>query len=481
VPRAEHTLGIDEGTTGVRAAVVDASGRVAGQAYVEVAQRFPHPGWVESDPSEIWERTREVVARALGAAKLQPSDVAAVGVTNQRGSAALFESSGKPLGPIIGWQDQRTTARCEELLGQGVFVIPMAAASKYEWLLREHAGGVAREHLRVGTIDTWLAYKLSSGAVHASDHSNLSVSGLYDLFGGGWDARHLEALAMDERWLPRRVETSEIVGETSAAEFGAAVPIASLSGDQHASMYGLACHQPGSIKLTLGTSGMLDKHSGTALGDSPPGAYPLVLWSLDGVRSFCFEGAVITAGAAAQWLRDGIGIVSDLAELEPLARSVESSDGVWMVPSLQGLGTPHLDIATRALVGGVSRGTTRAHLARAALEGIAWRCAEAFTALAGDRPPETLRVDGGASANDLLLELLADASGVVVERPRVLDSAVLGAAFLAGRGVGLWTDERVQSSWASAARFEPRIGADERAEKRECFARRVALVREAGA
>lgn len=477
----EHVLGIDEGTTGVRAAVVRADGEIVGSSYREVGQAFPEAGWVEHDPTEVWERTRDVVRAALDAAGLEPGDMAAVGITNQRGSGALFDVDGRPYGPIIGWQDQRTTSRCEELLGQGIFLIPMAAASKFEWLVRNHGADVSRERLRVGTVDSWLAYCLSGGGVHATDHSNLSVSGIYDFLTGGWDEGNLAALGFEERWLPRRVDTSSVLGETSPEAFGARVPIASLSGDQHASMYALACHGDGDIKLTLGTSGMLDRNGGTELGGPPEGSYPLVLWSLDGVRSFCFEAAVITAGATAQWLRDGLGIVSDLKSLEGLARSVDSTDGAWIVPSLQGLGSPYLDTGTRALIGGVSRGTTKAHLARAALEGIAWRCAEAFAALAGDTNPTTLRVDGGAAANGLLLEFLADASGVTVESPRVLDSAALGCAFLAGRAVGLWTDGGVASSWVAGRTYEPKMSADERAERSEVWSKRIALVREAGA
>jgi glycerol kinase len=480
VAGSEHVLGIDEGSTGVRAAVVHADGRMRSSAYAEVAQFFPQPGWVEHDPMEMWERTREVIARALEGAGLAPGDIGAVGITNQRGTAALFEGSGGALGPMIGWQDQRTTPRCEELLAQGLFVIPMTAASKYEWLLREYGGGRAHGDLRLGTVDTWLAHCLSAGGVHASDHSNLSVSGVYDFLGGGWDEATAAALGIELECLPQAVETSATIGATSSRVFGAEVPIASLSGDQFASMYALGRHRPGDVKLTLGTSGMLDRNAGGDIGAPPAGSYPLVLWSLDGVRSFCFEAAVITAGATAQWLRDGLGIVADLADLEPLARTVESSEGVWMVPSLQGLGSPHLDTGTRALVGGLSRGTGKAHLARAALEGVAWRCAEAFTALTADSPPPVLRVDGGAARNDLLLELLADRAGVEVERPASPDSAVLGAAYLAGRAIGIWTDEDVEALFAADRSFEPGIDGAERDELRAQWERRVALVREAG-
>lgn len=476
----EFTLGIDEGTTGVRAAVVAADGRVAGLAYREIAQRYPEPGWVEQDGDEIWSATREVVSRALAAARIAPGDVAAVGLTNQRGSAVLFEPGGRPLGPIVTWQDQRTRERCEELMREGVFASPYTAASKYEWLVRHHAADLPAERYRLGTIDCWLAHCLT-GEAHVSDHSNQSVSGLYDFLAGTYDARTVDAFGLDPATLPGFVDSSLVIGETRREVFGASVPVAALAGDQQAAMYGLACHAVGSVKLSLGTSGMMDLNAGTSLTAPGPGAYPLVLWSLDGVRSFCFEGNTITAGAAAQWLRDGIGLVQKLDEIEPLARSVASSDGVWAVPALQGLGTPHLDANARGMIGGLSRGSGRAHVARAVLEGVAWRCGEIFEALTESvaTRPQTLRVDGGAAVNTLLLELVADAAGVPVERPELLDSAVLGAALLAGRAVGAWHDEDVAARFRAARVLEPRLGRGERAEQLERWRRRVALAREA--
>jgi glycerol kinase len=478
----EHVLGLDEGTTGVRAAVVDARCSIVAESYLELSVAFPKPGWVEQDANGIWAATQEVAKRALSSAGIAPGDLAGVGITNQRGSAVVFERSGRPIGPVLTWQDQRTTARCIELLGKGLFILPMTAATKYEWLVREHGPGIARGDLRCGTIDTWLASRLSGGVAHATDHSNLSSSGVYDLVGGGYDARVVEELALDPSWLPEIVQTSAILGETDASVFGARVPIASLAGDQHAAMYAQACHAPGSVKLSLGTSGMMQLHAGTELGAPGPGAYPLVLWSLDGTRQFCHEGATLTAGAAAQWLRDGLGIVTDVRQLEALARSVPSTEGVWAVPSFGGLGTPHLDLDARGIVGGLSRGSSRAHVARAVLEGIAWRSAEVLDSLGSTLPerPARIRVDGGASTNDLLLEMLADFGGVAVERPVVHESAVLGAALLAGRAVGLWTDREVAASWRADHLFEPRLGADERATRRERWNHLVKITREAG-
>jgi len=481
---ADHAIGIDEGTTGVRAVVLRPDGRVAGVAYEEIGQRFPQAGWVEHDAEETWQATRRVVLRALDEARVPPRDVAALGVANQRGSAVLWDERGAALGPVVGWQDQRTASRCAALAADGLPIPTLVAATKWEWLVREHAPASAAERrgLRLGTVDSWLAHRLSGGAVHATDASNASCTGLYEWARGGWDERVAGHLGLDPAWLPGIVATSGIVGETSTDALGARIPIAALAGDQQAAMVGLACLLPGSVKLTLGTSGMMDANVGGALAPPGPGTYPLVLWSIDGVRSFCFEGTTITAGAAAQWLRDGLAVVDSLDAIEPLARSVADSAGAWVVPAFQGLGTPWLDPGARALVGGVSRGTTRAHLARALLEGVAWRCREVFDALCAHLParPAVLRVDGGAARNRLLLELLADALGVPVEAPAMLDSAAAGAALLAGRAVGLWRDDDLAARWKPALRFEPVRPADERESALATWQRRVALAREAG-
>jgi glycerol kinase len=478
----ELTLGIDEGTTGVRAAVVDGEERIVGLAYREIGQRYPQPGWVEQDADEVLASTKDVVAQALAMAHARPDDLAAVGITNQRGSAVLFEPGGKPLGPVVAWQDQRTRARCEELMREGIFASPYTAASKYEWLLRNHATGRAAGSFRLGTVDAWLAHWLTGGEAHVSDHSNHSVSGLYDFLAGRYDARAVAAFGLDEALLPGFTDSSAIIGTTNPGVLGASVPVAALAGDQQAAMFGLACTTPGNVKLSLGTSGMMDLNAGTSLSAPGPGAYPLVLWSLDGVRTFCFEGNTITAGAAAQWLRDGLGLVQTLDELEPLARSVTSSEGVWAIPALQGLGTPHLDANARGMIGGLSRGSTRAHIARAVLDGVAWRCGEVFEALTESAPawPLTLRVDGGAASNGLLLELVADAAGVPVERPAVLESAALGAALLAGRALGFWRDDEMAARFRVARVYEPKLSADERSARLAEFRRRIDLARSAG-
>jgi len=477
----EHAIGIDEGTTGVRAVVVREGGEIAGFAYAEIDQGFPHPGWVEQDAEAVWSATRRVTEQAVAAAGLSLGDVAAIGVANQRGSAVLWSEAGGALGPLVGWQDQRTAGRCTDLVRQGFFAATLVASTKWEWLVRNCATGLPRGTLRLGTVDAWLAHRLSDGGVRATDHSNASCTGLYAWERGDWDSRTAAALGLDTAWLPRIADTSDVLGETSVRAIGARIPIAALAGDQQAGMFGLACLSPGSVKLTLGTSGMMDAHAGDVLAAPSRGAYPLVLWSIDGARSFCFEGTTVTAGAAAQWLRDGIGLVGSLDEIEPLARSVDSAAGVWVVPAFQGLGTPYMEPAARALVGGLSRASGRAHVARALLEGVAWRCREVFDALVADfaERPSVLRVDGVAARNRLLLELLADALGIPIETPAVLDSAAMGAALLAGRAVGLWRDADVAGRWRPACRIEPRTGEDERESARETWSRRVALAREA--
>jgi glycerol kinase len=478
----ELTLGLDEGTTGVRAAVVDGGGAIVGLAYREIGQRYPRPGWVEQDPRNVQDCVRHVVAKALDAAGAHASDVAALGITNQRGSAVLFEDGGEPLGPLVTWQDQRTIARCEALMREGVFASPYTAASKYEWLVQNHAAGRAPGSWRLGTVDSWLAHWLT-GEVHVSDHSNHSVSGVYDFLQGGYDARALATFGLADARLPGFTDSSTVVGTTRPEILGAAIPVASLSGDQHAAMYGLACLAPGSVKLSLGTSGMMDLNAGTSLSAPGPGAYPLVLWSLDGVRTFCFEGNTITAGASAQWLRDGLGFVRSLDELEALAGSVDSTEGVWAVPALQGLGTPYLDAGARGMIGGLSRASTKAHVARAILQGVAWRSGEVFVALtaSGDATaPPSLRVDGGAARNDLLLQMVADAVGAPVERPATIESAAVGAALLAGRAVGLWRDDDVAARFRPERTFEPRLSPAEHAVRLERWRKRIELVRAAG-
>lgn len=468
-----YVLAIDEGTTGVRAMIFDQRSRLVGGAYEEIRSSYPRHGWMEQDPAHLWEQSMVVVRRALGDAGVRPDELTAVGVATQRATVLVWDrATGVPICPAVVWQDARAARRAEELAAQGFFVTAQASATKLEWILANVDGARRRAEageLCFGGVDSWLVWNLTGGAAHVTDPSNASCTALGDPFAGGWSADVLAALGIPAAMMPSVVDTSGVVAMTSPDVFGAAVPIAAVAGDQQAAMFAELATEKGAVKVTFGTSAMVDVHTGDSLVLSENGAYPLVLWSIGGARSWCLEGTVLTSGAAVQWLRDGLGIIADPAETGPLALSVADSGGVWVVPALQGLGTPHMQASGRAAVGGVSRGTTRAHIVRAVLEGIAYRTREALDALltdAGVRLPERLRVDGGAAANDFLLQTLADTLGTVVERPETVQATALGVAYLAGLATGVWGGvAELRDAWRSGGVFEPgddRAGAERR-------------------
>lgn len=465
-----HVLAIDEGSTGVRALIFDRESRLAGGAYREIGARFPRPGWVEQDPLAIWETTLVVVREALERARLAPARIAAVGITNQRATTIVWEAkSGTPVYPAISWQDVRTLPRVTELMNQGIFANAMASATKIEWILQNVPDGFARAErgeLRFGTMDTWLAWKLSGGHAHVTDASNASCTAVYNFALGGWDESVTGPLRIAPSLLPEVRDSSDLYGHTDPEVFGAAVPIGGIAGDQQAAMFGELRTERGDVKITYGTSGMVDLNTGEFPVLSPRGAFPLILWSLGGQKPFCLEGQVVTSGAAVQWLRDGLGVIASPEETAALAASVPDSGGVWVVPAFQGLGTPHMNQAARAVIGGLSRGTTKAHIVRAVLEGIAYRSREALDAVcedAGMARPAVLRVDGGAAANDFLLQGLADILGQAVERPETVQASALGCAYLAGMAAGVWNGiDELRGAWRSGGVFEPRWSADER-------------------
>jgi glycerol kinase len=480
--RREHVLAIDEGSTGVRAFVFDAAGTVRGDAYREIAPSFPGPGLVEHDPEAIWHATLAVVRGALAAAGLGARDLAGIGVANQRATTVLWDATANhPLRPAISWQDQRTAARCAELGAEGYWVSPLSSATKIEWLLArvpEAAALAAAGGLRFGTIDSWIVWRLSGGRLHVTDHSNASCTGLYDFAGGGWDSQLLRIVDIPRDILPEIRPSSAVHGHSAAELLGAEIPIAGMAGDQQAAMFGQLCVDPGSVKGTYGTSAMFDLHTGARPVLSGRGAYPLVLWQIDGERPFCLEGTAITAGAAVQWLRDGLGLIGRPEESEALAASVPDTGGVWAVPAFQGLGTPHMAPAARAVIGGLSRAATRAHVVRAVLEGIAFRGREVLETLlldsAGPRPA-ALRADGGASRNDLLMQIQADVLGIPVERPKIVQAAARGAAYLAGRATGIWPGlDDLRGAWQLDRAFEPRLSQAEREERWGRWRRAVA-------
>jgi len=478
-------LALDAGTTGVRALLLDGSGAPHAEAYREVLPACPAPGLVEHDTETLFRATLDVLGQALAHA---PRDgVRGLGITTQRGTAVVWEAgSGRAVHPAISWQDGRTVQRCTSLLADGVFVSPLAAATKVEWILDRvdpSREGVRGGRLRCGTLDAWLAWRLSGGAVAATDASNASCSGFFDLLARQWSAAILDALRVPATALPEIVDSEGVLGAIDPALGLPAVPIAALIGDQQAAMMGELRLTPGEVKITYGTSAMLDLNAGPDPLWSMQGAYPLVLWRRAGRLTFCLEGTAITAGAAITWLRDGLGVIATPAESGTLAASVPDAGGAWAIPAFQGLGTPHMDAGARAVLGGISRATTRAHVVRAMLEGIAWRCREVYDALRADcpfPPPAALRADGGAARNDLLLQLQADALGLPVERPAVLQAAALGAGYLAGLATGVWasTDE-LQGAWRRERLFEPSIGADERAARFAAWQRHVAAARDA--
>jgi glycerol kinase len=464
-----HVLAIDEGTTGVRAMVFDSDTKLCGGAYEEIPASFPRPGWVEQDPLQLWQATQRVVAQALRVANVSASALAAVGLTNQRATTLVWDRrSGSPICPAIGWQDNRTAERARELSERGFPLNSMAAATKLEWILRHHDGAVARAaagELCFGTVDSWLAWRLSDGRVHVTDCSNASCSGLYD-FAGSWDERTADALGIPLAMMPAIRPSSERYGTTHRDVFGAVVPLAGMAGDQQAAMFGELGTEPGAVKITLGTSAMVDINSGDTPVLSRHGAYPLILWMVNGESPWCLEGTVATAGAAVQWLRDGLGLLSSPRESETLAASVADSAGVWAIPAFQGLGTPYMNPGASAVIGGLTRGSTRAHVVRAVLEGIAFRVRQVLEALLEDtqtQRPEVLRVDGGAAANDFLLQTLANVVGQPVERPEAIQASALGAAFLAGIAVGQWANvDEIRHTWRSGGIFEPAWNEDER-------------------
>jgi len=479
-------LAIDEGTTGVRAHVIDDSSTVRGAAYRELTPLYPMPGWVELDPEAIWDATRTVCTAALAAAHARPGDLAAVGVCNQRATTLVWErASGRPVYPAIVWHDTRTAERVPELLALGVFTNAMASATKLEWILSTLPHGIARAErgeLCFGTIDSWLVWKLTGGAAHVTDSSNASCTTLFAPLDGVWDTNVLAALGVPPAILPAVHPSSYVYGHTTTDAFGASCPVAGIAGDQQAAMFGELGVERGAVKITFGTSAMADVNTGEYPVLSMRGAYPLVLWQLDGQRTYCLEGTVVSAGAAVQWLRDGLGILDRIEDSGPLAFSVADSGGVWVVPAFQGLGTPHMDPGARAVLGGLSRATTRAHIVRAVLEGIAHRSREVLETLledAGIARPERLRVDGGAASNDFLLQHLADILGIAVERPKSVQASALGTAYLAGLATGVWKSlDDVAHAWRSGRVFEPEWSADRRDATFHAWQRTIAAARE---
>ena len=471
-------LALDQGTTGTTALLVDSCGRVLSRAYSEFRQHYPRPGWVEHDALEIWEVSRSVVREVLGQVG-GVERVAAVGLTNQRETAVLWEAAtGVPVHNAIVWQCRRTAGRCEQLRAEGhqeeirrrtgLTVDPYFSGTKLEWLLDNVPGARERAkagELRFGTIDAWLLWKLTDGAVHATDFTNASRTMLLNLHACAWDDWCLDLLKVSRSVLPEAKPSVADFGVVSAIPELKGVPIAGIAGDQQAALFGQACFAPGTAKNTYGTGCFALMHTGEQPADSRHGLLTTMACSAEGSPAYALEGSVFVAGAAVQWLRDELGIIKDAAETEGLARSVPDSGGVVFVPAFVGLGAPHWDAEARGCLFGLTRGTNRAHLARATLESLALQTLDVIDAMQADTGQRIgqLLVDGGASANNFLMQLQADVLGVPVVRPQSVETTAMGAAFLAGLGVGLWKDAAQLAELRAVDRvFRPQMADESR-------------------
>ncbi len=482
-------LAIDQGTTGSTALMLGEDGRIAARAYSEFTQHFPRPGWVEHDAAEIWQVTLGVAREAIAAAGITGAGVRAIGITNQRETVVAWDPhTGEPLAPAIVWQDRRTADRCAELRAQGfealarercgLTVDPYFSGTKIEWLIRNHPQ--VRERAVFGTIDSWLAFKLTGR--HVTDYSNASRTLLFDIRTLQWDEELCATFGVDPARLPTPVPSSGVIGETPAELLGAPIPVAGMAGDQQAALFGQACHRPGLAKNTYGTGSFVLLNVGGEAPEPAGGLLTTVAWGIGDQVTYALEASVFVAGAAVQWLRDGLGVIESAPETEALARSLESNDGVYFVPALTGLGSPHWDPHARGTIVGLTRGTTRAHLARAALEAIAYQTVDAVDAMrsAVGLELEELHADGGAAENAWLMQYQADMLGVPVVVPEVTETTALGAGMLAGIAVGRWQMEDVAAAWHERVRYEPSMDSAHRAALLAEWRRSVDCARERG-
>ena len=468
-------LALDQGTTGSTALVIHQDGSVLGRGYREFTQHYPRPGWVEHDPEEIFRVTMEAAREALAAAGARP---VGIGITNQRETVVLWDRGTlAPVAPAIVWQDRRTSERCRELRDAGIAPLlrdrtglvpdPYFSATKLEWLLRdaELRRRAERGELAAGTIETWLVAKLTSGRAHVTDHTNASRTLLYSLRGRDWDPELLRLFGVPAEILAQVIPSSGVVAEIDSAHLGVALPIAGLAGDQQAALFGQGCVLPGQSKNTYGTGAFLLVHAGDERPLPPEGVLATAACGPRGEPAYALEGSIFIAGAAVQWLRDGLGLIGTAADTEALARSVSDTGGVYFVPAFVGLGTPHWEPEARGTITGITRGTTRAHLARAALEAMAFATTELLVTMTGGAQLSVpaLRVDGGAAANDWLMQFQADILGVPVERPDMVETTALGAAGLAGLALGVWRSTDEFLAGRRITRFEPRLDRADRA------------------
>jgi glycerol kinase len=487
-------LALDQGTTSSRALVFDEGGRIVSVAQQEFTQHFPRPGWVEHDPREIWATQLATARDALAKADVGAADIAAIGITNQRETTVLWDrATGEPVHNAIVWQDRRTVPACDALAKAGheveirektgLVIDPYFAGTKLAWLLDNVEGArqrAERGELCFGTVDSWLIWNLTGGGEHLTDATNASRTLLYDIHTGKWDEKLLDMLCVPPAILPEVRGSSEIYASTASDIFGEAVPIAGIAGDQQAALFGQRCTTPGMAKNTYGTGCFLLMHTGTEPVSSGHGLVTTVAWKIGDETHYALEGSVFIAGAAVQWLRDALHLILEAKDVEALAAEVEHTDGVYLVPAFAGLGAPHWDPHARGTIVGITRGTTGAHLARAALEGIAFQVADMVEAMQSDSGIDIteLRVDGGAARNDLLMQFQADILGATVVRPDVFEATARGAAYLAGLATGVWsTQDEIEAQWEAEATFEPQRDSKDVAALRAGWQRAVQAAR----
>jgi glycerol kinase len=466
----KYILALDQGTTSSRAILFDHAGSIVAVAQKEFPQIFPKPGWVEHDPRDIWSTQAGVAAEALTKANVGAADVAAIGITNQRETTIVWDrATGEPICNAIVWQDRRTASICDRLRARkldrmirrktGLVIDAYFSATKVQWILQNVKGARARAkagELAFGTVDSWLVWNLTGGKVHATDASNASRTMMYDITRGDWDDELLKLFGVPRSMLPEVRSSSEVYGVTTL--LGPPIPIAGIAGDQQAALFGQACTKPGMAKNTYGTGCFMLMNTGTKRIASKNNLLTTIAWRIGGRTEYALEGSIFIAGAVVQWLRDGLEFFRSAAEVEALAAGVSDTGGVYLVPAFAGLGAPHWDQYARGTIVGLTRGSTKAHIARAALEAIVLQVMDVLKAMEADAGIKLreLRVDGGASANDLLMQLQADLLNVPVVRPKVAETTALGAAYLAGLAVGYWKSQAdIARQWQADKRFTP--------------------------
>ena len=491
----KYVLAIDQGTTGSTAIVFDERGRIRGRGYSEFRQYYPSPGWVEHDAEEIWSVSLKVMQAALRNARLTAKQISAIGITNQRETVVLWDrKTGKPLHRAIVWQDRRTAPFCEQLVASGadhsiraktgLVVDPYFSGTKVRWLFDKLKGARRKaDQIAFGTIDSWLIWKLTGGKVHATDYTNASRTLMFDIYARRWDEELLQILDVPGSILPQVVPSAGVIGTTAVKGLAAEIPIAGVAGDQQAALFGQNCHKPGMVKNTYGTGCFMLMFTGDLAVRSERGLLTTLACAADGGPAYAIEGSVFIAGAAVQWLRDGLGLIKSAAETEALARKVDSTLGVYMVPAFVGLGAPYWDAAARGAIVGLTRGVGREHIARATLESLAYQTRDVVDTMVAEsgKPLTGLRVDGGAAANDFLMQFQADLLGTTVDRPKIVETTAMGAAQLAGLGSGVWTSAKDLDRVRQTDRvFKPKMAPEKRAALYHGWRRAVAAVRSLG-